>query len=73
MCWTLTISKQAQITKIRHESSNKQLGVKTNRTSFFAEIVPDITARNKVRKDTKWDNTKNKKDEQHGPHQENWG
>jgi hypothetical protein len=29
-----TIRKQTQITLIRHESSYKQLEVKTNRTSF---------------------------------------
>ena len=33
-------------TKIRHEPSYKQLEVKTNRTSFYAEIVANITTRN---------------------------
>jgi hypothetical protein len=31
----ITIRKETQITQIRHESSYKQLEVKTNRTSFF--------------------------------------
>ena len=30
-----TIRKQTQIMEIRHEPSNKQLEVKTNRTSFL--------------------------------------
>ena len=44
-----TIHKQTQI---RHELSYKQLEVKTNRTSFYAEIVTDLTTRNSERKDT---------------------
>jgi hypothetical protein len=47
----ITIRKQTQITELRHLPSYKQLEVKTNRTSFFAEIVTDITTWNSERKD----------------------
>ena len=46
-----TMRKQTQITYIRHEPPYKQLGVKTNRTSFYAKIVTDITPRRSERKD----------------------
>jgi len=38
--------KQIRITLIRHELFYKQLEAKTNRTSFYAEDVKDITTRN---------------------------
>ena len=41
-----------QIKYIRHESSCKQLEVKTNRASFYVEILTDITTRNEECKDT---------------------
>ena len=41
-----TMRKQTQITLIRHDPSYKQLEVKTNRTSFYVEIVTDITTWN---------------------------
>ena len=39
----INIRKQTQISLIRHELPNKQLEIKSNRTSFYAEIVTDIT------------------------------
>ena len=47
----INIRKHTQNT-IRHELSYKQLEAKTNRTSFYAEIVTDITTRNSERNDT---------------------
>jgi hypothetical protein len=64
MCWTplyvnkaqyvldTTIRKQTRTTQTRHELYYKQLEVKTNRTSFHAEIITDITPRNSERKYT---------------------
>ena len=48
---------------LRHVPSYKQLQAKTNRTSFYAEIVKDITTRNLEHKDTYYrtTQTKNKK------------
>jgi len=46
-----TLGKQTQMTYIRHEPSYKQLEVKTNRTSFYAEMVAGITIPNSERKD----------------------
>ena len=37
--WDTTVCKQTQISKIRHEPSYKQLGVKTNRTSFMQKSL----------------------------------
>jgi hypothetical protein len=51
MCWTpLCVNNTNNLTI--HESSYKHLEVKTNRTSFYAEIATDITTRNSERKDT---------------------
>ena len=36
----------------QRKSHFKQLAIQTNRTSFYAEIVPDITTRNSEHKDT---------------------
>jgi len=47
--------------KTRHEHSYKQLKGKTNRTSFFAENVTDITTRNSERKDIIGQHKKTKK------------
>ena len=33
----------SQITYIKHEYLTKQMGVKTNRTSFYTEILEDMT------------------------------
>ena len=44
--------KQIQSTPLRHDPSYKQLEVKTDRTSLYAEIITDITTRNSERKDT---------------------
>ena len=38
--------KQAQITQTSPDTSYKQLETKTNRTSFYVEIVTDTTTRN---------------------------
>jgi hypothetical protein len=40
------LRKQTQIAKIGHEPLYTQLKVKKTRTSFYAEIVADITKRN---------------------------
>jgi hypothetical protein len=45
------IRKQTQITYIRHEYSNKQLVVKTNRFPFLCGNHKDFTTRNPERKD----------------------
>jgi len=42
----LNITKHTKKNTIRHEPSYKQLKVKTNRTSFQAKFVMDITTRN---------------------------
>jgi len=41
-----TIHKQTQVTYIRHESSYKQLVVKTNRTSFLCGNSKETTQTN---------------------------
>ena len=66
-----TIRKQTQI---EHEHSYKLLVVKTTEHSVYVEPITDITTQNKERKET-YDRTtqKTKKDEQHGPHQNNSG
>ena len=46
------LRKQTQLTSIRHASSYKQLEVKTNPTTFYAEIVTNITTWNPERIDT---------------------
>ena len=51
--------------KTRLEHSYKQLNVKTNRTSVFAENVTDITTRNSKRKDI-IGHPHPEKDKQHG-------
>ena len=52
MCVRHHYSKQTQITYIKHDASYKQRGVKTNRTSFYAEIATDIITWNSELKDT---------------------
>jgi hypothetical protein len=44
-----TMRKQTQIKWIRHESSYKQLEVKTEHR-FYAEIVTDLTTQNSERR-----------------------
>jgi len=44
----ITIRKQTQTTYIRHKLSYKQLELKTTRTSFYVELVTDITTRMKI-------------------------
>ena len=53
MCWIPLFANKQKQREIRHAPSYKQLEVKTNRTSFYAEIVTDITTGNSERKYTK--------------------
>lgn len=41
-----SVCETIQITVIKHELTKKQMKVKTNRTSFYPEIVACITTRN---------------------------
>jgi len=38
-CWTPVFVHKYKKTLIKHERPTKHMGVKTNRTSFYAEIV----------------------------------